>query len=104
MTDKPTAEDFKKYEDTEREKRIDAQRALAYVLDLYEDAVNDTEDYCLKRCPIREYDYCPAFWLEKHQTEDGLEFYTQERDWEDCIRLRIEWYTKEASGKPEYFF
>ena len=80
---------------SEREQAL--QKALEYVLDLYEDAVNDTEDYCLKRCPIREYDYCPAFWLEKHQTEDGLEYYTQERDYKDCKRLRVAWYTKEGA-------
>lgn len=80
---------------TEQEQKL--QRTVEWLINLLEDAVNKTDDYCKEKCPVRDHDgNCPAeLFLPEWDGED--EYYNWERDYQDCMELQVEWYVEKAN-------
>ena len=74
---------------TDREQKL--QRALEWLIDLHEDAINRDGNYCQEFCPVRgETTGCPA----EHRT-DIKNFY--ERNYQQCIELQVKYYVEKAN-------
>ena len=73
---------------TEREQKL--QRTVEWLINLLEDAVNKTNDYCKEKCPVRDHDRnCPAELCAEYQIDDDVEL-DWERDYQDCMELQVE--------------
>ena len=84
---------------TEREKKL--QRTVEWLINLLEDAVNKTDDYCKEKCPVRDHDRnCPAELLTEYISGDGEDIELGwERDYQDCMELQVEWYMEKANER-----
>ena len=82
---------------TEREQKL--QRTVEWLINLLEDAVNKTDDYCKEKCPVPDHDRnCPAELLEEYISGDGEDIELGwERDYQDCMELQVEWYMEHAN-------
>lgn len=74
---------------TDREQKL--RKALEWLINLHEDAINRDGDYCHEFCPVRdEQRGCPA-----EHNANIKNFY--ERDYQKCMELQVEYYTEKAN-------
>lgn len=81
---------------TEREQKL--QRTVEWLINLIEDAIDATDDYCANHCPVRDHDgYCPAeLFLPEYDGEDEYPYW--ERDYRECMDLRVKFFVEKANG------
>ena len=78
---------------TEREQKL--QKALEWLIDLHEDAVNKTGDYCRKKCPVRDLNRnCPAESIRLYEEESHWDW---ERDYQKCMKLQVKYFVEKAN-------
>lgn len=81
---------------TEREQKL--QRTVEWLINLLENAVNKTDDYCKKKCPVRDHDRnCPAESMRLYEEDDSQ--WDWERDYQKCMKLQVEWYVEKANER-----
>ena len=81
---------------TDREKKL--QRTVEWLINLLEDAVNKTDDYCKEKCPVRDHDrICPAESMRLYEEDDRQ--WDWERDYQKCMELQVEWYMEKANER-----
>lgn len=74
---------------TDREQKL--RKALEWLINLHEDAINKDGDYCREFCPVRdEQRGCPA----EHNT--SIKNF-HERDYKKCMELQVDYYTEKAN-------
>ena len=89
---------------TEREQKL--QRTLEWLIDLIEDAVNKTDDYCREKCPVRDHDrICPAIsmnsYFDDYGDDEPNSQWDWERDYQECMKLRVEYFVEKANERLE---
>ena len=81
---------------TEREQKL--QRTVEWLINLIEDAVNSTDDYCKEKCPVRDHDrLCPAVSMRLYEEDDRQ--WDWERDYQKCMELQVDWYVENANRR-----
>lgn len=78
---------------TDREQKL--RKALEWLINLREDAINRDGDYCREFCPVRDKaGYCPAETVEEYFDAE-LDHWT--RDYKKCMELQVDYYTEKAN-------
>lgn len=73
---------------TDREQKL--RKALEWLINLHEDAINKDGDYCHEFCSVRDEQHgCPA-----EHNANIKDFY--ERDYQKCMELQVEYYIEHA--------
>lgn len=82
---------------TDNEKKL--LRALEWLINLHEDAINKHSNYCMYHCPVG-YEFrhkCPAEFPIPQQAADGTDYCVIERDYSECMKLQVEYYLEKAN-------